>query len=161
MDHPIVPVYLFMMGLPTETPADLADSIRLGLELTESNPRAVKTFNIYTPYPGTELFDVAVQCGLKPPQRLEDWARFNWRNIPDEAPWVLPETRKMVWALDFPLIFVGKGHFVTPYKKTNPLVVALARLYYPLAKYRVKHLATGWPVESKLVRALGLFGRQD
>ena len=158
--YPIVPVYLFMMGLPTETPDELAESIRLAIRITDENPRAVKTFNIYTPYPGTELFDMAVQYGLQVPQRLEDWARFNFRNIPRYSPWVPPQTRRLVEALDFPLMFLGKGHFVTPYKKTNPIVNALAKAYYPLARYRVKHMDARFPIESKIVKSLGLFGRQ-
>jgi anaerobic magnesium-protoporphyrin IX monomethyl ester cyclase len=159
--YPIVPVYLFMMGLPTETCDDFARSVRLAVQLTDENPRAVKTFNIYTPYPGTELYNLTVQLGLNEPQRLEDWARFNFRSIPEESGWIEPKMRKMVEALDFPLMFLGKGHFVTPYKKTHPLVVALAKLYYPLARYRVKHLDARFPIEAKVVKSLGLFGRQD
>ena len=159
--YPIVPVYLLMMGLPTETPDDLAQSVKLAVRLTDENPRAVKTFNIYTPYPGTELYRVTVQHGLQEPERLEDWASFNFRHIDREAPWVPSETKKLVEALDFPLMFLGKGHFVSPYKKTNPLVVGLAKLYYPLARYRVTHLCGRWPIETKVVKALGLFGRQD
>jgi radical SAM superfamily enzyme YgiQ (UPF0313 family) len=159
--YPIVPVFLFMMGLPTETPEEFAQSIRLAVRLTDENPNAVKTFNIYTPYPGTELYNLAIQLGLKEPQRLGDWARFNFRNIPRESAWIEPEMRKLITGLDLPLMFLGKGHFVTPYKKTNPLVVALARLYYPVARYRVKHLNARIPIETKLVKKLGLFGRQD
>ena len=58
-------------------------------------------------------------------------------------------------------MFLGKGHFVNPYKKTNPLAVALSRLYYPLARYRVNHLDVRFPIEMKLARAMGIFGRQD
>ena len=159
--YPIVPVFLFMMGLPTETPEEFAQSIRLAIQLTDENPNAVKTFNIYTPYPGTELYNLAVQLGLKEPQCLGDWARFNWRNIPRESAWIEPEMERLITGLDFPLMFLGKGHFVTPYKKTNPLVVALARLYYPVARYRVKNLNARIPIETKVVKALGLFGRQD
>lgn len=159
--YPIVPLYLFMMGLPTETPEEFAQSIRLAVQLTNENPRAVKSFNIYTPYPGTELYRLAVQLGLKEPQRLEDWACFNFRNIPKESGWIEPEMRKLVLGLDFPLMFLGKGHFVTPYKKTNPFVVALSRLYYPIARYRVTNLDARFSIETKLVKALGLFGRQD
>jgi len=159
--YPIVPVYLFMMGLPTETPDELTESIRLAEQLVEENPRAVKSFNIYTPYPGTELYHVALQHGLKEPQRLEDWARFNFRRVADDSPWIPPETKKLVEGLDFPLMFMGKGHFVVPYKKTNPMVVALGRLYHPIAMYRIKHLDVRFPIETKVVKALGLFGRQD
>lgn len=158
---PIVPVYLFMMGLPTETPEEFTQSIRLAVQLTDENPKAVKTFNIYTPYPGTELYQLTLQLGLKEPQRLEDWARFNFRNIPEESMWIRPEMRKLIMGLDFPLMFLGKGHFVTPYKETHPLVVALARLYYPVARYRVKNLNARFPIEAKMVKSLKLFGRQD
>ncbi len=159
--YSVVPVFLFMMGLPTETPDELAQSIRLAVQLTDENPRAVKTFNIYTPYPGTELYKVALELGLKEPQRLEDWARFNFRNIPDESVWIEPKTRKLIKGLDFPLMFLGKGHFVKPYKKTNPLIVTLSKLYYPIARYRVTNLDVRFPIETGLVKALGLFGRQD
>jgi len=159
--YPIVPVYLFMMGLPTETHEEFGQSVRLAVQLTDENPKAVKTFNIYTPYPGTKLYDKCVQLGLKEPQRLEDWAHFNWRNVPKESAWIGPKVKKVIERLDFPLMFVGKGHFVTPYKKTNPIVVGLSRLYYPLARYRVTRLDARFPIETKLVKALGFFGRQD
>jgi len=48
--------------------------------------------------------------------------------------------------------------FVMPHKKTNPLVVGFSRFYYPLAHYRIKHLDVRFPLESKLVKARGLFG---
>ncbi|MER3446061.1 MAG: hypothetical protein C4291_04140 [Candidatus Dadabacteria bacterium] len=159
--HPIVPVYLFMMGLPTETPDELIQSVRLAERLVDENPRAVKSFNIYTPYPGTELYHIALQHGLKEPQRLEEWARFNFRRVADEAPWIPPETKRLVEGLDFPLMFLGKGHFVVPYKKTNPLVVALGRLYHPVARYRIKYMDMRFPIETKVIKALGLFARQD
>ena len=41
------------------------------------------------------------------------------------------------------------------------MVVALAKLYYPVARYRVTNLETRFPIESKLVKSMGLFGRQE
>jgi anaerobic magnesium-protoporphyrin IX monomethyl ester cyclase len=159
--YPIVPLYLIMMGLPTETPQEFAQSVRFAIQLTDENPRAVKTFNIYTPYPGTELYKLCVQLGLQEPQRLESWARFNFRNVPEESAWLAPGMKELVQGLDFPLMFLGKGHFVSPYKKTNPIIVGLSRLYYSFARYRVEHLDARFPIETKLVRMLGLFGKQD
>jgi hypothetical protein len=150
-----------MMGLPTETREELAQSFHLAEQLIDENPNAVKTFNIFVPYPGTEIHELARNCGLQEPQWLEEWARFNFRNIPKEYLWIEPKMRKLIEGLDFSLMFLGKNHFVTPYKKTNPLVVGLSRLYYPMARYRVKHLNAHFPIETKIVKALGLFGRQD
>jgi radical SAM superfamily enzyme YgiQ (UPF0313 family) len=158
INYPIVPVYLFMMGLPTETPDELRQSIQLARQLLSENPRASKSFNIYIPYPGTELFNLVIHSGLKEPQRLEDWAPLNYRYVHEESPWISKEMKRLIGALDLPLMFMGKGHF---YKKTNPIVVALSKLYHPLAEYRVTHLEGRFPVETKLLRSLGLFGRQD
>ncbi len=72
-----------------------------------------------------------------------------------------PDTRKLVEGLDFPLMFLGKGHFVVPYKKTNPIVVGFGRLYHPIARYRIKNMNVRFPIETTMVKALGLFGRQD
>ena len=157
--YPFVPLYLFMMGMPTETPEELGQSIQLADRLLADNPRAVKTFNIYTPYPGTELFALALERGLKTPERLEDWARFNFRNVQNDSPWMEPETRRLVRDLDFPLMFLG-NQFTDPYRRTNPLVVSLSRMYAPIARYRVRNLDVRLPFESRLVRSLGVFGRQ-
>lgn len=158
--YPIVPLYLFMMGMPTETPDELRQSIALADRLIADNPKAVKTFNIYTPYPGTELYNVALQQGLKVPERLEEWAVFNFRSVARKADWIVPETKRLVENLDFPLMFLGEN-FTHPYRKTNPLVISLGRLYAPVARYRVRNLDVRFPLESKLVRSLGLFGRAD
>lgn len=156
--YPILPLYLFMMGLPTETPAELAQTIHLAEQLLDDNPRAAKSFNIYTPYPGTRLFDLAVEMGLKPPERLEDWAPFSYRYVPRGSQWMDPGTRKLVAGLDFPLMFLGTNH---RFKKTHPIVKGLGKLYLPLAKYRVHNLDVRFPIETHAVRALGLFGRND
>jgi len=156
--YPIVPVYLFMMGLPTETPEELGESIRLAQQLLDENPRAVQTFNIYMPYPGTELHRLVVQYGLSEPDRLEEWAPLNYRYVHKESPWILPETKRLIAALDFPLMLMGKGH---AYKKTSPIVAGLSRLYQPVARHRIAHLDARFPIETKLVKALGLFGRRN
>jgi radical SAM superfamily enzyme YgiQ (UPF0313 family) len=148
-----------MMGMPTETPEDFRLSIQLADQMLADNPRAVKTFNIYTPYPGTELFGVALNSGLKMPERLEDWASFNFRNVQKDSPWMEPDTRRLVRDLDFPLMFLG-NQFTAPYRATNKVVVSLSRLYAPVARYRVRHLDVRLPFESRLVRTLGVFGRQ-
>lgn len=156
--YPITPVYLFMMGLPTETPGEMRDSVVLARQLLKENPRAGKSFNIYMPYPGTQLYRMAKEMGLREPNRLEGGSPLNYRHVHKESPWISDETKRLVEALDFPLMFMGKGHF---YKKTNPVVKAMARLYHPIAEYRTMHMDPRFPVETKVVKALGLFGRED
>lgn len=158
--YPIVPLYLFMMGMPTETPDDLRQSIALADRMIAENPKATKTFNIYTPYPGTELYGIALGLGLKVPERLEDWAKFNFRNVQKDAEWIEPETKRLVEYLDFPLMFLG-SNFTRPYRRTNPVVVSLGKLYAPVARHRVRNFDVRFPLESRVVKSLGLFARQD
>lgn len=70
------------------------------------------------------------------------------------------ETKRLIENLDFPLMFLGTN-FVTPYRKTRSVVVALGKLYSPIARYRVRNMDIRFPIESKLVKRLGLFARQD
>jgi radical SAM superfamily enzyme YgiQ (UPF0313 family) len=68
--------FSFMAGFPTETEEDFQATMRLRNRLKWENPEAVLwKINQYTPYPGTELFDLAVQHGFKPPEKFEDWSR--------------------------------------------------------------------------------------
>jgi radical SAM superfamily enzyme YgiQ (UPF0313 family) len=90
----IVPNFLFMIGFPTETSEDLNESVSLAFQFVEDNPMAGIYFNNYTPYPGTELFDVAVEHGLKVPQRLEEWVAFNYRNLIQNGPWLSKNMRR-------------------------------------------------------------------
>jgi radical SAM superfamily enzyme YgiQ (UPF0313 family) len=157
---PMVPHYLFMMGLPTETKEDLSESVLLALRLIRENPKAQFFFNIYIPYPGTQLFDIAVKHGLHVPQRIEDWIRVSYRNLTLNAPWMSKEMRDIMEMVDFCSFFVGKGHFRKPYERTNPLVVLLSNMYAPLAKKRVERLFYKFPIEVRFAKFFRIYGKQ-
>ncbi len=157
----IFPVYLFMMGFPTETEEDLTESVSLAFRLLNENPKADTFFNIYTPFPGTELIDLAAEHGLHVPDRVEDWASFNYRNLTQGAPWLSEEMRRDVEMLDFCTLFLGKRPFLEPYEKTSPWVSLVCNLYAPLAKKRVKSFWRQFPIEIKLAKLLGLYAKQE
>ncbi len=159
--NPVVPNYVFMMGFPTETKADLAESISLAFRLIDENPNAGISFNIYTPYPGTELFDLAVKYGLNAPQCIEDWVPFNYRNLAQNGPWLSKEMRRIVEMLDFCSFFIGKRFIVQPYEKTNPLAKLLGNIYAPVAKKRLQEFWCQFPVEIKLAKLFGLYAKQE
>ena len=77
----IMPMYFFMIGFPTETRPELKSTVDLFMRLAADNPRAYVSVNTYAPYPGTEMFELAVAEGLTPPARLEDWISFSYRNL--------------------------------------------------------------------------------
>lgn len=94
--------YNFMMGFPTETLEDLTATVDLSLKLLEENPNAhIAGFYVYVPYPGAELFHLALQEGFRYPASLEEWGAFNRQFL--NTPWT-----KEKWAVLKNLLFTSK-----------------------------------------------------
>ncbi len=66
-----------MIGLPTETPVEMRETINFAIELLGMGPNfRMPQLLIYTPCPGTELFSRAEASGARFPSRLEDWINY-------------------------------------------------------------------------------------
>lgn len=80
--------YLFMCGFPTETLEDLQITMGFIDKIKEIEPRALFLFAIYTPYPGTELYNFIQNDKFKytPPGKLEDWGDYDFIHF--HAPWL-------------------------------------------------------------------------
>ena len=77
----VIPHYSFMAGFPEESVNQVIDTVRMMKRLKSENKKAViHVINMFTPYPGTKLFDLAVKNGLKIPNNLEDWSRYHHLN---------------------------------------------------------------------------------
>jgi radical SAM superfamily enzyme YgiQ (UPF0313 family) len=65
----------FMLGIPGETWSDALETLALIDEL-EGMGDNVRTIGpgIYMPYPGTPLFDLAIEYGFKAPTSLQEWS---------------------------------------------------------------------------------------
>jgi anaerobic magnesium-protoporphyrin IX monomethyl ester cyclase len=156
----IMPMYFFMIGYPTETLEELRATVRLFTRLITENPQAWKSVNTYAPFPGTELYDLAVAEGLKPPERLEEWFSFSYRQLGAGGSWLPQRMRKAVQMLDFCSFFVGERGYIKPFKKTSRLASAVARAYAPVARMRVKNLFYRMPLEIAAAKMLGLYGNR-
>jgi radical SAM superfamily enzyme YgiQ (UPF0313 family) len=154
----IQPRYLFMIGSPGENEKDLAETASMMLQLVKENPKAGLGVQIFVPYPGTELFDIAVKEGLPVPQRLEDWVPYNWINRRLDYPWLTPPRRNLLRMLSFCGVFLAREHSMTMFSYISPIVSAVARLYYPLARTRVRRLEHRCLLELKVAEWLGYRG---
>jgi radical SAM superfamily enzyme YgiQ (UPF0313 family) len=156
-----MPMYFIMLGFPTETKSELKATVDLYMRLASDNPGAYVSVNTYAPFPGTELFDLAVSEGLKPPAHMEDWFSFSYRNLGAKGAWLSAPMRKAVSMLDFCSFFASDRGYVTPFKQTHPLATAAARVYAPVARFRMRHMLHHAPVEIAVARKLGLYGNAD
>ncbi len=105
MRHDITPAFSLMCGFPTETFAEVNMTIEMAKQIRKENPRAqFETMGMYRADPGTPLWPMAMEYGLKPPDKLEGWA--DW--IGDEydlkgirLPWFNAEDRKALANLTY------------------------------------------------------------
>lgn len=78
--------YHFMIGFPDETAADIKATASLIYKLSKKEGVTLFGPAIYTPYPGTPLFDKSVQLGFRPPKNLEEWTTYDFHSLPN-FPW--------------------------------------------------------------------------
>lgn len=94
------PIYSLMFGIPTETFAEMDKTIDFFFRLKEDNPGAsLAPLSQFTAFPGTPLYDIAVEKGLKSPAKFEDWA--NWLSsesdpMGERVPWLNKKERQWI-----------------------------------------------------------------
>lgn len=126
--------YNFIIGFPTETKEEVEKSVNLALLLAKENNRVWFPFNIFSPFPGTKIFDMTVQNGFKPPTTLEGWIEIEssgrksrFRNYIDKDLYKFMCNINAVSYIAFP---------IAKTKITNKLYRFLFSLYSPIAYYR-------------------------
>jgi len=77
--YDIVVQHNFMAGFPTETIDDIKATINLIYKLKNENPHAMTSpICPYTPYPGTALYQKALDNGFTKRKTLEDWIEADY-----------------------------------------------------------------------------------
>ncbi len=133
----IRPWFNFMAGFPGETAEDLDRTRALIFRLLDHNPDClISPIYPLAPYPGTELFTTAVRLGFSPPSHLSDWKNYHLAN--KRLPWLSRRRRRHIMAMYFLSIFIDAK---LDLYDTKPLYRSLARLYRPLARFRLRR---GW-----------------
>jgi radical SAM superfamily enzyme YgiQ (UPF0313 family) len=156
----IRPAYAFMAGFPTETFEEVNMTIEAMKKLIRDNPEAeLESVSIYTALPGTPMYGLALQHGLKPPQNLEEWSGWNFQEYAEERknPWFNERARHALGNLSYicTIAFVIANLARTI---NNPLMRALARIFIlPLTKYfrfRFNHKLYRFAPELRIVSYL-------
>ncbi len=84
--------YNFIIGFPSETIQEINKTLKLIEKLKYENPNVEPPFlNVYNPYPGTQLYKVALEYGFNAPKDIEGWSLFNWNTVTFD--WYTPEVR--------------------------------------------------------------------
>ena len=77
--------YTFIVGFPGETDREQDETFAFIEELWQLSPRPETRVHLFAPYPGTPLFDTAINHGFCPPSRLDEWSNFDYYE--SQTPW--------------------------------------------------------------------------
>ncbi|MBN1355761.1 B12-binding domain-containing radical SAM protein [bacterium] len=127
--------YNFMVGLPTETEAEVFQTVDLAWRLLKENPRAyLGTIHLYKEYPGTPLYERALSEGYQPPETLEEWADYDWQSVVERSG--NPKLTHLCRAVSAASYCVDRKIEMLGDSK---LASVVSDIYRPIARFRFKH----------------------
>ncbi|MDD4902804.1 MAG: radical SAM protein [Patescibacteria group bacterium] len=80
--------YSAIVGLPGETKKEFEDTIDLLYRIYKIHPKSAITLGAYMPYPGSQMYEMAIEAGFKPPVKTEDWGKIDRFRKDFSSPWV-------------------------------------------------------------------------
>ena len=148
----IIPTYTFISGYPTETNEELQMTVDLLFRLWKDNkniiPGNVKPF---IPYPGTPLYEMAVQYGFEPPKSVEGWADVTWDNyMKIKTPWLTHKEKITRVNLYYSTVLMNPEYMFIRNKFSKLATTMMS----PLMKFRTKNLNFTLPLELMTARKI-------
>jgi radical SAM superfamily enzyme YgiQ (UPF0313 family) len=153
----IRPSFNLIFGLPAEEEEDLEETLRVVDRIGRANPDADFFTNIFSPYPGSPIWPLAVQKGVKEPRSLEDWATF-YPKI-QTLPWLSSLRHARIQRIrDFIRLGYTAGQIVIDRPRgLRGLVRSWMRRF---ARWRLRMMVFRFPLELWLVHAHAFLRRR-
>lgn len=160
----ITPVISFIFAFPGETEGNRKHTFILIDKIINIYDKAeINGIFMYTPFPGTPLYQEAIQHGFQPPSSLEEWARFEQGNAIN-TPWlsknefnrlstILQISRMPFYTdqLNLDIKLKREGDFlsraINVYKRIS---YAFYYIFWLSARYRWKCKFFSFPIEWKI-----------
>lgn len=147
--------YGFMAGFPNEDRDETLQTVDFMFELINNNPNAgVAPVAVYTPYPGTTLYDKArLVHGADFPDTLEGWSRFHFGEV--NNPFLSPQQSRFISKINTISRFFERRAFERfCNNRAKPLMMFLYSCYYSLLKVRLKWRFFAFMPEVPVIRML-------
>ena len=142
-------VYGLMMGFPGETRQEVYETVDFVLALLRENRRAcINSFSLFTPLPGTDLTELAVERGFKMPTTLEEWVESTVYNF--KTPWI-EENLDLYMNLMYTSKFVGP-RAKTVWRRLGPFSSPALDVYSRIIKRRWEKRQFGRTWDINLLR---------
>ena len=154
------PLFGFVLGFPYKNLINV--SLKEDFDAIIDTVRRIQTIDrknefllwLYTPYPGTPIYNLAIQNGVREPKNLEEWSRFtlNFSNIP----WLPKKYEKIADQLNYYIFPYTSSHFNTIWEiKYQGHFKALKRVFHRvlqvMARFRLKYRFLCFPIEYEIL----------
>ncbi|MBI5144520.1 MAG: radical SAM protein [Candidatus Omnitrophica bacterium] len=151
-EYGICPTYSFLSGIPGEDDEDIKKTIDVMFRLKRENPNIVLgNVKPVMCYPGTALYEKALELGFIPPQRLADWSNFVWGNYLNlKIPWVSHQRRRFLSCLYYYTVLMSPTYIFIRSK----IFTIGATLLRPIAERRVKNFSFRFPIEAYFMQMI-------
>lgn len=151
-EHGIIAELLSMVGFPLNPKRDLMKTVKLIRDIKSKYPNHQATTYLFTPLPGTRLFDIAVQKGLDKPEKLEDWMDYSALSV--VTPWV---DKKYLETLNMFVKFYIPFAYPSEYLKgmfKHRIFGFWYKMLHKLALFRMKRNFFKFPIEWIIIKFL-------
>ncbi|HOX23548.1 MAG TPA: hypothetical protein PLL10_08795, partial [Elusimicrobiales bacterium] len=122
--------------------------IDFALEMSDILPSVSLFLGTYLPYPGSELYEVAVKEGFKPPKNTEGWGKYDQADGDfelDWLPWANSGHKKIFYLINNHIKYLDQSRCVGG---KGPFIKTLAkRVLYLIARWRLKRRFFAFPAE--------------
>jgi anaerobic magnesium-protoporphyrin IX monomethyl ester cyclase len=156
-----IPAFALVIGYPTETFADIDQTIDLAYRLQKENPQAqLESVATFTSLPATPSFALALEHGLRPPETLEGWSNWLFDEYDQEGariPWYNRQERIYIGNIAYMSILANALGNAVGSIGSPPLRFLARQLVRPTSAYfrfRLKNKMYRHVPELNLVRYL-------
>ncbi len=143
-NYQIIVRYKFRGGFPTETEEEFSDTLKLMKTLQDDNKNAISTITMYVPFPGNQIYDLAVENGYKPPKSLKDWSE-NTKWYKKDLCWL---TKSKIKHIENAVLL---STISNKRRKSSSFIL---NAYYPFARYRYKNGLYGFMIEKYALKMM-------
>jgi len=144
----------FIIGIPG---TDLKKDLKNTLKFINKYGKGASQFHVfvYTPYPGTQLLNKAIEYGYKVPKKLEGWIDYGL-HAENIVPWIPKKYSRITDQLS--IYFQFKAGNIRKIIKTSFserywwFMLPIERTLYKISNKRIKHSFFYVPLEYIIIR---------
>jgi radical SAM superfamily enzyme YgiQ (UPF0313 family) len=137
--------FSWIIGFPQESRDDVIATVNAVRRVSEIMPAAVQRLKIFSPYPGSNLYQMTVEKGYKAPATLEEWGKFTREHCD------LPYIRNPWWYKCISYVtffnFYSQTEIIGSIGSSKPIFRPVIAVYKLLSTFRWKRNFFSFPIE--------------